>query len=125
MYSDDKRKSGKYGHSSQLTNWILDLGATCRMTPEVTYFIPGSLGDTDKFIEVADGHHVTAKQNGSVRIQLCDDNGKKFIATLYNILLAPDLCSRLFSIIMLMNAGHNCLFTKGFARCNSEQKRIM
>ena len=44
------------------------------MTPEVTDSIPGSLEDTDKFIEVADGHHVTAKQKGSVRIQMFDDN---------------------------------------------------
>ena len=45
---------------------------------------------------------------------MCDDIGKKFIATLYNVLLAPDLCDRLFSIITLMNAGHTCLFQKGF-----------
>ena len=45
---------------------------------------------------------------------MCDDNGKKLIATLYNVLLAPDLCNRLFPIIMLMNAGHTCLFHKGF-----------
>ena len=31
------------------------------MTLEVTEFIPVSLEDMDKFIEVADGHHVTAK----------------------------------------------------------------
>ena len=99
MSSDDERKSGKYGDSSQLTNWILDSGATCHMTPEVTYFIPGSLEDTDKYIEVVDGHHVMAKQKGSVRIQMCDDNGNKFIATLHNVLLAPELCERLFSII--------------------------
>ena len=36
MSSDDERKSGKYGDSSQLTNWILDSGSTCHMTPEVT-----------------------------------------------------------------------------------------
>ena len=64
------------------------------MTPEVTDFIPGSLEDRDKFIEVADGHHVTAKQKGSVRIQMCDYNGKKFVATLYNVILATDLCER-------------------------------
>ena len=45
---------------------------------------------------------------------MCDNNGKKFVATLYNVLLAPDLCDRLFSIITLMNAGHTCLFHKGF-----------
>ena len=66
------------------------------MTPEVTDFIPGTLEDTDKFIEVADGHHVMAKQKGSVRIQMCDDNRKKFVATLYNVFRAPDLCERLF-----------------------------
>ena len=46
------------------------------MTTEVTDFIPGSLEDTDKFIEVVDGNHVTAKQKGSVRIKMYDDNGK-------------------------------------------------
>ena len=45
---------------------------------------------------------------------MCDDNGKPFIATLYNVILAPDLCHRLFSIIAFMNSGHNCLFQKGF-----------
>ena len=57
-----------------------------------------------------------AKQKGQVRIQMCDDNGKPFIATLQNVLLAPDLCDRLFSIITLMNSGHTCIFHKGF--CN-------
>ena len=80
------------------------------MSPEVSDFIPVSLEDIDKYIEVADGHHVTAKQKGQVRIKMCGDNGKTFIATLYNVLLAPDLCNRLFSIIKLINAGHNCLF---------------
>ena len=40
---DDKRESKDYGDSSQLTNWILDSGDACNMTPEVTDFIPGSL----------------------------------------------------------------------------------
>ena len=111
--SDDERKSGKYGDSSQLTNWVLDSVETCHMAPEVTDFIPGSLEDTDRYIEVADVHHVTAKQKGSVRIKMCDDKGNKFIATLHNILLAPDLCDRLFSIVALINAGHTCLFRKG------------
>ena len=84
------------------------------MTPEVSDFIPGSIEYTDKYIEVTDGHHVTAKQNGQVQIQMCDDNGKPFIATLHNVLLAPDLCDRFFSIITLMNSRHTCLFHKGF-----------
>ena len=45
---------------------------------------------------------------------MCDDHGDPFIATLHNVILAPDLCDRLFSIIMLMNVGHTCIFHKGF-----------
>ena len=45
---------------------------------------------------------------------MCDDNGNTFIATLYNVILSPYLCDRLFSIITLINAGNNCLFHKGF-----------
>ena len=45
---------------------------------------------------------------------MCDNNGKTFIAALYNVLLAPDLCDRLFSIIPLINAGYTCIFHKGF-----------
>ena len=51
------------------------------MTPEVSDFIPGSLGDTDKYIEVADGHQVKAKQKVQARIKMCDDNGNPFFAT--------------------------------------------
>ena len=62
MSSNDKCSSENYDDSSELTYWILDSGAKCHMTPEVSDFIPGSLKDTDKYIEVPDGHHVTAKQ---------------------------------------------------------------
>ena len=64
MSSNDKCPSEEFGGSSQLTNWILYSGAICNMTPEVSDFIPGSLEDTDKYNEVADIHHVTAKQKG-------------------------------------------------------------
>ena len=111
---NDECPSENYGDSSKLTNWILDSGATCHMTPEVSHFIPGSLEDPDKYIEFSDGHHVTSKQKGQVQIKMCNGNGKPFIATLYNVLLAPELCGRLFSIITLTNSGHTCLFHKGF-----------
>ena len=61
MSCNDECPSGNFGDSSQFTNWVLDSGETCHMTPEVSYFIPGSLEDRDKYIEVADGHHVTEK----------------------------------------------------------------
>ena len=73
------------------------------MTPDVSYFIPGSLEDMDKHIEVTYGHHVTAKQKVQVGIKMCDNNGDPFIAMLHNVILAPDLCDRLFSIITFMN----------------------
>ena len=83
--------SGNFGDSSKWTNWILDSGAMCHMTQEGSDFIPGLLEDRNKHIEVADGHHITAKQKGQVRIKMCDNNGYHFIATLHNVLLAPDL----------------------------------
>ena len=84
------------------------------MTLEVSDVIPDLLEDTDKHIEVADGYHVTAKQKGQVQIKMSDNNGYPFIATLHNVVLAPDLCDRLFSIIKLMSLGYKCLLQKGF-----------
>ena len=115
--------SENFGDSLQLTNWILGFGAKCHMTPEVSDFIPGSLEDTDKYIEVVDRNHVTKKVQ--VRIKMCDNNRDPFIATLHNVLLSLDFCNRLFSTITLMNSGQTCFFIKGFAPYTSEQKRIM
>ena len=55
-----------------------------------------------------------AKQTGEIKIKMCDNNGKPFIAMLYNVILVPDLCDHLFSIIILMGLGHTWLFHKGF-----------
>ena len=63
-------------------------------------------------MEVADRHHITAKQEGRVQIKMCDNKGDSFIETLHNILLATDLCDGLFYIITLMNLGHTFLFYK-------------
>ena len=77
-------------------------------------FFPGLLENTNKYIEVTDGHYVTANQKGNVQIKTCDGNVDNFIATLHSVILDPDICNRLFSIIMLMNSVHTCLFHKGF-----------
>ena len=45
---------------------------------------------------------------------MCDDKGKPFIATLYNVIFDPELCDRLFNIITIMNLVHTCLFHKWF-----------
>ena len=58
------------------------------MTPNVSNFIPGSLEDMHKYIEVTDSHHVTAKKKGQVIIKMCDNNEDTFIATLDNVLFS-------------------------------------
>ena len=98
----------------QLTNCILDSGTTYHMTPYVQDFIPGLLAEANKYIEVSDGNLVTAKQTGEAQIKMCENNGKPFIAMLYNLIFVPDSCDQLFSIITLMNQGHTCIFCKGF-----------
>ena len=65
MSDNDKFTSRNFCDSLQLTNCVLDSGATCQMTPEVSGFIPGSLENTDKHVEVADGHPVTEKKRVS------------------------------------------------------------
>ena len=64
MSGNNESTSRDFGDSSQLTNCILDSGATCHMKPQVSDFIPGSLEDTDEYIEFAYRDHVTAKQKG-------------------------------------------------------------
>ena len=114
MSMNDKSSSKYFGNSLLFSNWTLDSVATCHMTPQVSCFIPVLLEDTDKYIEFAGGNYVTAKQKVQVQIKMCDDNGYTFIMTLHILLLAKDLCNRLFLIITLMKLGHTCLFHKGF-----------
>ena len=125
MSGNDKCPSGKFGDSLQLINCIVESVAKCNMTSEFSYFIPGPYEETDKHIEIVDGHHVTAEKKGQVQIKINNNNGDTFITTLHNVLLAPDLCDRLFSIITLMNLGHTCLFQKGVFTVYSEQNRKM
>ena len=98
---------------SQLTNWIVDLGETCHITPEISDFILGSLVETDKYIEVADENFFTEKQTGEFEIKMCDDNGRPLIFTLYNVIFAPNLRDWILSIITLIHSGHNWLCHKG------------
>ena len=58
----------------QLTNWILESGATCHTKPEISDFVLVSLEEMDKYIEVADKNFVTVKQTGEVKIKMRDDN---------------------------------------------------
>ena len=62
------------------------------MTRDISDFIMVLLMETHKYIEVAYGHFVTAKQIGKVQIKIHDNNGKPFIDMLYTVLLEPKLC---------------------------------
>ena len=112
-------------YSRYLGDWILYSGATCNMTPQVSDFIPVSLEGKDKYIGLADGHCVTAKQKGQVQIRMCNDNRNLFIATLHNVNLTPDLCNRKVLIITLMNLVQTCLFNKSFCTVYFGNKREM
>ena len=57
---------------------------------------------------------MSQRKKRQVKIKMCDNNEDPFIATLHNVILAPDLCDKLFCIITLINLGHNCLFHRGF-----------
>ena len=71
-----------FGDSSKLINWILESGATCHTTLEISDFIPVLLVETDKYFQVSNENFVTVKQTGEAQIKICDDNGKPFIDAL-------------------------------------------
>ena len=71
---NEKSLSRYFSDSLQLINWILDSGKTCHMTPQASYFIPGSWEDTDKYIEVADVDQITEKQKEQFQITMFDNN---------------------------------------------------
>ena len=88
MSGNERGSIRNFGDSLQLNNWVLDSGAMCHITPQVSDFIPGLLEDTDKYIEVA--------EKGQIQIRMRDNNGYPFITKFHNVLLAPDLCNILF-----------------------------
>ena len=65
MSDNEKCPIGNFGDSSQLTNLILDSGATCHMTPEVSGFIPVFLEDTNNILKVRTD--ITSQQNKKVK----------------------------------------------------------
>ena len=81
MSGNYKSTSRYFVVSSHLINWILDSGALCHITAQVSDFIPNLLEDTDKYIGVMNLHHVTSKQKVQAQINMCDDNVDPFITT--------------------------------------------
>ena len=66
MSSNAKIPKRNYGDSSQMINLFFDSGATCHMTIYISDYIPVSLAERDKYIEVPDGDFATVKQTGQV-----------------------------------------------------------
>ena len=105
MFNNAEIPRRDYGDSLKLINCILESDVTYQITQDISDFILSSLVETDKYIKVADGHFVTEKK-GEVQMEMCENTGKPFIATLYIVLLALDLYVQIFSIILLMDLGH-------------------
>ena len=59
MYYNEESPGRYFGDSPQLNNGILDWVVTCHMTPEISDFIPVSMAEMDKYIEVTYGYLVT------------------------------------------------------------------
>ena len=81
-----------YGYSSQLTHWVLDSGATCHMTPDISYCIPAHLWKQIN-ISMLNMGIFHSKKNRISSNKMRDNNVKPFVATLNNLLLSPDLCN--------------------------------
>ena len=64
MSTNIESSRGDFGDILQLTNFFKYSDVTCHMTPEISDFVPGSLVEINKYIEVANGHLVTVKQTG-------------------------------------------------------------
>ena len=67
MYGNGECPSGNSCDGSQLTNWILDSGATCHITPEVSDFIPGLLEDTENTLKLRTD--ITLQRNKKVKYE--------------------------------------------------------
>ena len=65
-YTIDESTKKYFGDRSELTRLILGSGATCHMKPDVFDFIPESLVETYKYIEVVDRNFVPAKQTEEI-----------------------------------------------------------
>ena len=61
MYSNAEVPRRYFGDILQLTNWILDSGATRHTTPNISDCIQESMVEIDKYIEFVDENFVTAK----------------------------------------------------------------
>ena len=94
-------------HANNLENWVMDSGATCHMTQYKDDFMPGSEKPETKSVEVADGFAVSAPSSGTVIIDVVTDQNDDIKIRIHNVLYVPGLAQRLFSLMSLIEEGHN------------------
>ena len=124
--SGNEKISSTYFYDSFLSaNCIYDSGGTYHITSQFSNIISGSLEDTNRYIEVTDRYHRMMNQKGRFQIKMCNNDGNRFIATLHNVLLAPNISNGLFLIITLMNLVHSCLIHKECCMVYFENEKKM
>ena len=85
------------GSPSDLSNWLIDTGATAHMTPCLNDLVNVEKGP-DVSIEVADGTTVPCQGKGTGIINTNDDDGHPIRLKLPTVLYVPGLTKRLFSV---------------------------
>ena len=85
-------------YTHDLSNWVMDSGATCHMTPYESDFEHNSVSHTQKGVEDADGHNVPANLSSTILIRTKNDAGENITICLIAVLCVPHLERHLFSL---------------------------
>ena len=94
-------------HKHDLSNWVMDSGCTCHMTPFKSDFLHHTLVHENKIVEVADGNSIPATLSGTINLHVYTAKHEKLLLTLQNVLFVPTLSRRLFSLMSLIEQGHD------------------
>ena len=91
-------------------DWIIDSGATCHICCNQSLF--SSIEDLDEPLAVTlgDGNNIEAKQCGTVNVELKQTDGSYKPATLYDVLLVPQLSYNLLSVTRATELGNTFQF---------------
>lgn len=96
------------GTGNRTNKWILDSGATSHYSNDKKLFT--SLESFEDEATVADGHSVKIRGTGNCKIDMINETEKTTIATLTNVLYAPDLHGNFISIKCLAKKGIKAVF---------------
>jgi hypothetical protein len=86
------------GSPSDLTNWLVDTGATSHMPPSLTDLTYVENGPYLS-VEVYDGPTVPCKGKCIATLNITDDDGDSITLVLQNVIYAPGLTRGLFSVV--------------------------